>query len=171
MKFRTFFLAYMLIAPAVSITDAAAETRPAGYYLSIDEGSAGSEALLRGDYAAAIDAAQGASRAGRNLSAYLTLCAAYIRSNALESAVAACDKAVELASTPVTTLRNPYGRTNREALAKAYLNRGVLRMAQGEIEAANADFERALDQDRELEAVRHNLRLNESRLALVQQRK
>lgn len=166
MNFRTLFLSYLVVAPAIAMADASSsvETKPAGYYLSIDEGGAGSEALLRGDYEAAIAAARHETRAGRSLSAYLTLCAAYIRSNALESAVAACDMAVDLANVPITTMRNPHGHTNREGLAKAHLNRGVLRMALGELAEASADFEFAIGQDRRLEAAQHNLRLSESRM-------
>lgn len=163
MNYKTLFLGYLVIAPAASLADAMppADSVPTGYYLSIDEGSAGSDELLRGDYDAAVSAAQQAAQSARSLSAYLTLCAAYVRSNALEAAVVACDTAVELAAVPITTLRNPHGHTNREGLAKAYLNRGVLRTVLGDPQAARADFEFALQQDRELEAVRHNLQLNE----------
>jgi tetratricopeptide (TPR) repeat protein len=166
MNYRTLFLSYLVIAPAVSLADATppAESSTTGYYLSIEEGAAGSDELLRGDYDAAITAARQAAQSGRSLSAHLTLCAAYIRSNALESAVAACDRAVDLAKVPISTWRNSRSRTNREGLTKAYLNRGVLRTALGEYQAANADFEIALSQDRELKIVRHNLQLNASRM-------
>lgn len=166
MNYRTIFLGYLLVAPVASLADAtpSADSVPTGYYLSIDEGSAGSDELLRGDYDAAVTAARQAAHSSRSLSAYLTLCAAYVRSNALDAAVAACDRAVELAEVPITTLRFPHGHTNREGLAKAYLNRGVLRTALGEFQAARADFEFALSQDRETAAVRHNLQLTEARM-------
>lgn len=167
MNFRTFFLTYLIIAPTIALADTSPPTdaKPAGYYLSIDEQGAGSDDLLRGDYDAAIAAASQATHKGRDLSAYLTLCAAYVRSNALQPAIAACDTAVDLANVPITTMRNPHGHTNREGLAKAHLNRGVLRMALGKTAEARADFEFAISQDRRLEAAQHNLRLNESRMA------
>jgi tetratricopeptide (TPR) repeat protein len=126
--------------------------------------------LLRGDFNAAIEAAQQATQVNRDLSAYLTLCAAYIRANSLELATAACDRAVNLANVPITTMRNPHGHTNREGLAKAHLNRGVLRTALGELEEARTDFEFALRQDRRLAIARHNLQLNESMMLAARQR-
>jgi tetratricopeptide (TPR) repeat protein len=165
MNVRASILTYLIIAPAFALAEQnpGEDPKPAGYYLSIDEQGAGSDELLRGDYAAAINAATDATLVGRDLSAYLTLCAAYIRSNSLELATAACDRAVNLANVPITTMRNPHGHTNRDGLAKAHLNRGVLRTALGETDGARSDFEYALSMDRQSEIARHNLQLNESR--------
>lgn len=155
-----------------SATSAADETsqlpssvaqKSTGYLLTIDEKGAGSEQLLRGDYYAAIAAAESAQRfenSAQALSAQQTLCVAYIRVSALDEAAAACDKAVSLARAPITTLRNPHGHVNRDALAKAHINRGVLLAILGDTETASADFGVALRQNRQSDVVRHNMRLS-----------
>jgi len=165
MKLRPLVCSLILAVSPAAIADAA---EPAGYYLSVDEGGPGSGELLRGDFDAAIRAARRAVRTGDGLSAYLTLCAAYIRTNALDSASTACDSAVRLAGESITTMRNPHGHTNRDGLAKAHLNRGVLFTALGELDEARSDFEIARRQDREREAVRHNLALNVSLMSAAQ---
>lgn len=166
MKLRLLVCSLILAASPAAIADTA---KPAGYYLSVDEGGPGSGELLRGDFDAAIRAARRAIRTGHGLSAYLTLCAAYIRTNALDSARTACDSAVSLAGESLTTMRNPHGHTNRDSLAKAHLNRGVLFTALGEFDAARTDFELAQRQDREREAVKHNLALNVSLMSAAEQ--
>jgi Flp pilus assembly protein TadD len=166
MKFRLLVCSLILSVSPAAIADA---PKPGGYYLSVDEGGPGSGELMRGDFDAAIVAAQHAVRTGHGLSAYLTLCAAYIRTNALDSARTACDSAVSLAGEPITTMRNPHGHTNRDGLAKAHLNRGVLFTALGEVAAARTDFEVARRQDREPEVVGHNLALNASLMSAARQ--
>jgi len=164
MIYRICCLIVLFSAPVVAGENAqpapSAELKRAPYHLSVDERGTGSDELLRGEYAAAIAAVHASVRNGQDLSAYLTLCAAYIRTDALEEAVLACDKAVDLAKAPISTVRNPYGHTNRDGLAKAHLNRGVLLSILGDREGARADFEFALRQDRQSELVRHNMRLN-----------
>jgi len=168
MIYRICCLVVLFAAPAVAGENThpapSTELRPAAYHLSIDAQGAGSDELLRGEYGAAIMAAQASVRSRQDMSAYLTLCAAYIRTDALEEAIPVCDKAVDLAKAPISTLRNPYGHTNRDGLAKAHLNRGVLLSILGDREGARADFEFALRQDRQSELVRHNMRLNASSL-------
>ncbi len=168
MIYRICCLIVLFSTPVVAGENAhsapSAELKRAPYHLSVDERGAGSDELLRGEYAAAIAAAQASVRIGQDLSAYLTLCAAYIRTDTLEKAVSACDNAVDLAKAPITTARNPYGHTNRDGLAKAHLDRGVLRSILGDLEAARTDFELALRQGRQPELVRHNMRLNASSL-------
>jgi hypothetical protein len=167
MNCRFLCLIYVFVAPLVSLSTSQATqaSEPSGYYLSIDEGTAGSAELMRGDFGAAIAAAHAASRVDQGLSAHLTLCVAYIRTNALHNAAAACDKAVRVADVPITTLGNPYGQRNREGLAKAYMNRGVLRTILGELEAAKIDFDYALRQNRQSEMVRHNLQIMNTGMA------
>jgi tetratricopeptide (TPR) repeat protein len=167
MNCRFLCLIYVFVAPLVSLSSSQATqaSEPSGYYLSIDEGTAGSAELMRGDFGAAIAAAHAAARVDQGLSAHLTLCVAYIRTNALENAAAACDKAVRAADVPITTLGNPYGQRNREGLAKAYMNRGVLRTILGELEAAKIDFDYALRQNRQSEMVRHNLQIMNTGMA------
>jgi hypothetical protein len=121
MNCRFLCLIYVFVAPLVSLSTSQATqaSEPSGYYLSIDEGTAGSAELMRGDFGAAIAAAHAAARVDQGLSAHLTLCVAYIRTNALENAAAACDKAVRAADVPITTLGNPYGQRKRELSAFA----------------------------------------------------
>lgn len=149
-----------------------AAQKSTGYFLSIDKKGAGSNQLLRGDYHAAIAAAESAHRfdmSGQAFSAQLTLCVAYIRVSALDEAIAACDKAVSLAREPITTLRNPHGHVNRDGLAKAHLNRGVLSAILGDMESASADFNVALRQNRQSDVVRHNMQVSSVQLAAARE--
>lgn len=147
--------------------DAAESTTPRGYILSIDDGGPGATALSRGDYAAAVAEAAPYSRHHRSLSAMLTLCAANISLGELLQAQSVCDSAVELAAKPLTTTRNPHGHANREALAKAHSNRGVLRALQGDLVGAQVDFDLASKQRRYRDVVLHNLEVAASAQALL----
>ena len=166
MMFSRYKLAVVLLAAAAPALAGPESEGPqahpippqSGFVLSVDELGPGSAALLRGDYDAAIEAAQRANRLGRSLSAELTLCAAHIGRNSLDEAVSACDRAVDSAQSQITTLRNPHGHTNRLGLAKAYSNRGILRVLRGELQAAAADFAKALRQQRHTAVVAHNAR-------------
>lgn len=149
-----------------------AAQKSTGYYLSIDEKGAGSDQLLRGDYHAAIAAAESVQHfemSGQALSAHLTLCVAYIRVSALDEATAACDKAVSLARRPITTLSNPHGHVNRDGLAKAHLNRGVLLAILGDLESASADFNVALRQNRQPDVVRHNMQVSSAQMTAARE--
>ncbi len=143
-----------------SQTDSRAKPAYQGYILSIDLKGPGSDELVRGNYDAAIDVAKRSAGHGHTLSAYLTLCAAYIRKSILDEAQIACNKAVELAKSPITTNHSPYGRANREGLAKAYTNRAVLRILQGNLRAANNDFAFAQRQNRHSEIIEHNMKVS-----------
>jgi len=132
------------------------------FTLTVDQNGPGSDALLRGAYDDAIATAEQAVRVNPNLSGYLTLCVAYIRSDELDNAQLACDEAVAAARAPITTTRNPYGHANRDGLASAYLNRGVLLSLTGNPDAARTDFAVALRQNRQSNMVRHNMRVNEA---------
>lgn len=149
-----------------------AAQKSTGYVLSIDEKSAGSDQLLSGNYDAAIAAAESVQHfetTGQALSAQQTLCVAYIRIGALRNAIAACDKAVSLARTPITTLSNPHGHVNRDGLAKAHLNRGVLFAILGNLESASADFDVALRQNRQADVVRHNMQVSSAQMAAARE--
>lgn len=129
---------------------------PRGYILNIDDDGPGADALARGDFAAAAAQASAYSRHHASLSVYLTLCVANIGLGQLEAAAEPCDSAVDLAAKPLTTSRNPHGHANREGLAKAHANRGVLRALDGDLSGAQADFDKASKQRRFREMVRHN---------------
>ena len=89
-------------------------------------------------------------------------CTALIKRRALDEAIEACDRAVDLARVPLTTGMNPYGHSNRDALAVAYSNRAVLNGLLGDSIAAAADFQRALRQNRYTEQISRNRALIEA---------
>lgn len=129
---------------------------PRSYILNIDDDGPGAKALARGDFATAAAEASSYSPHHASLSVYLTLCAANIGLGEFDKAAEPCDEAVELAGKPLTTIRNPHGHSNREGLAKAHANRGVLRALNGDLSGAQADFDKASKQRRFRDMVRHN---------------
>lgn len=108
--------------------------------LSIDEDAPGAEAMLRGDYAAAVDAVRLVDHRSEDISAQHTLCAAYIAQRLLPEAELACDTALQLAQSMITTARYPHGHKDRDGLEKAFSNRAVLRLLQGDTKAADTDI-------------------------------
>jgi len=168
MILRTIVSAALLIASTVASADqveASARTDDAessAYILSVDSNSPGIEHLNSGDYDAAITAAGTTAQHSQILSAHLVMCAAHIRKASIVAAQYVCDMAIELAQQPITTSRNPHGHKNREGLAMAYSNRGVLRAVSGDSAGANADFERALQQNRRTDVAIHNKRINQT---------
>ena len=96
------------------------------------------------------------------------MCAAHIRKASGNEARSICDRTIELAQQLITTSQNPHGHKNRDGLAMAYSNRGVLRAVSGDLIGANADFDRALQQNRHTDVARHNKRISEA-AALVAQ--
>lgn len=131
-----------------------------GYVLSIDQGAPGADEIARKDYQAAIKAAQRADRKNNSLSAQHTLCVSYIALGKLDLADAACSRSVTLAHGMITTAQNPHGHKNREGLAKAYSNRSVLRIMQGNREAAAKDLSKAQAQRRDTAIIQRNLESN-----------
>ena len=59
-------------------------------------------------------------------------CTTLIAERQFEDARVACDADVDRAKVPITTGLNPHGHSNREALAIAYSNRAVLKLANGQ---------------------------------------
>ena len=143
------------------------DTKRGAYILSVDTNSPGIELLNSGDYDAAIIAARNTAQHSQAFSAHLVMCAARIRQARIIEAQKTCDRAIELAQQPITTLRNPHGHRNREGLAMAYANRGVLRAVSGDNDGANADFERALQQNRRTDVTIHNKRVNDRALQVA----
>lgn len=156
-------LSALCCAPADAAQPNNNETSKPGFVLSIDEGTPGADELGRGEYAAAVDVATRRNHRGQDLSAQHLLCAAYIAMEQLDNAEIACDRALSLARTMISTARNPHGHKNRPGLAKAYSNRAVLRALQGDKEAAAMDFESAMAQRRERVTIRHNMNVSETR--------
>ncbi len=141
-----------------------AEESANGFVLLIDEDAPGASALVAGRFDEAVDAAVSAKMHADEVGASTVACAALIAGRDLEAADDVCDRSVELAQRPITTVYNPRGHADREALAMAYSNRAVLRSLQGDAAGAASDLDRALRQNRYEADVRHNQRRSTSEL-------
>lgn len=133
-----------------------AEESASGFVLLIDEEAPGAAAMLDNRYEEAANVAAAVIWQGDAVGAGAVLCAALIASRELHAAASACDNAVVLARRPITTVSNPHGHRDRDALAMAHSNRAVLRWLRGDIDGANADVLVAMRQNRYVDEVRHN---------------
>lgn len=129
------------------------------FVLSIEKRGPGSSELLAGNYVAAIEIAGAATRFPQPLGAYLNLCAGYIGTRQLDAADKACLDAVHIAGNPAANIGNPGSHIDREGLAMAHSNLGVLRALQGQLAEATEHFDKALRQRRHVDITRHNLAL------------
>ena len=167
LSIATLSIAAPVIAESDSAKSASAALAQPGFILSVDTDGPGADSLIGGNYDAAIASAAKSTRFSQQRSAYLTLCAAYIGKAALDEARTACDLAVDAAQAPITTARVPYGRRDRQGLAKAYSNRAILMTLLGDAEAARSDFALAARQNRIADVVQHNQAVVESRPRLA----
>ena len=133
-----------------------AEESANGFILLIDEDAPGASAMVAGRYDEAAEIATGVRLHADQVGASTVACAALIAGRDLDAAAEACDRSVEFARRPITTVYNPRGHADREALAMAYSNRAVLRSLRGDADGAAADIDRALRQHRYEADVRHN---------------
>ncbi len=131
-----------------------------GFVLLIDEDAPGASAMVAGRYEEAADVATSARLHADEVGASTVACAALIAQRDLDAAVEVCDRSVEFAKRPITTVYNPRGHADREALAMAYSNRAVLRSLRGDAAGAAADLERALRQNRYQSDVAHNQQIS-----------
>ena len=137
-----------------------AEDAANGFILLIDESAPGARAMIEGRFEEAAEAAADARMHADQVAASTVACAALIASGELDAAETACDSSVELAQRPITTVYNPRGHRDREALAMAYSNRAVLRSLRGDADAAASDIAIALRQNRYQAEVNHNQQLS-----------
>lgn len=144
-----------------------AEESARGYVLLIDEDAPGASALVAGRFDEAADAATGARMHADEVGASTVACAALIAQRDLDAAEGVCDRSVELAQRPITTVYNPRGHADREALAMAYSNRAVLRSLRGDAAGAAADIDRALRQNRYQSDVAHNKQISANALVAL----
>lgn len=107
------------------------------FVLSIEKRGPGSSELLAGNDDAAIGVAAAATRFPQPLGAYLNLCAGYIGARQLDAADKACVEAVDVANSPTAIVGNPGSHIDREGLAMAYSNLGVLRALQRAVDRGN----------------------------------
>ena len=133
-----------------------------GFILLIDEDAPGASALVAGRYEEAADEAASARLHADEVGASTVACAALIAQRDLDAADAVCDRSVELAQRPITTVYNPRGHADREALAMAYSNRAILRSLRGDARGAASDLDRALRQNRYQADVAHNQQISVS---------
>ena len=141
-----------------------AEESAHGFILLIDEDAPGASALVAGRFDEAATVATSSRLHADEVGASTVACAAYIAQRDLDAADAVCDRSVELAQRPITTVYNPRGHADREALAMAYSNRAVLRSLRGDRAGAAADLERALRQNRFEADVAHNRQVSTSNI-------
>ncbi len=141
-----------------------AEESASGFILLIDEEAPGATEMVAGRFDEAAAIASGARLHVDEVGASIVECAALIASHELDAAEAACDRSVELAQRPITTVYNPRGHRDREALAMAYSNRAVLRSLRGDANGAASDITVALRQNRFESDVVHNQRVSATSL-------
>ena len=135
-----------------------------GFVLLIDEEAPGASEMLDGRFDEAAELAAAAKLHADEVGASTVACAALIASRSLDAANDACDRAVELAQRPITTVFNPRGHRDRSALAMAYSNRAILRAMHGDADGAADDLDRALRQNRHEADVAHNQNVSASAL-------
>ncbi len=135
-----------------------------GFILLIDEEAPGAEAMVAGRFDEAAEIAGGARLHADEVGASIVECAALIAGRDLDAAEAVCDRSVEMAQRPITTVYNPRGHRDREALAMAYSNRAVLRSLRGDARGAASDITVALRQNRFQSDVAHNQRVSTTAL-------
>ncbi|MDJ0909295.1 MAG: hypothetical protein QNI99_08870 [Woeseiaceae bacterium] len=160
-KLRALSIALFCCLPLSGIQ---AEESAHGFVLLIDEDAPGASAMVAGRFDEAVDAATSARMHADEVGASTVACAALIAQRDLDAADEACDRAVELAQRPITTVYNPRGHADREALAMSYSNRAVLRSLRGDATGAAADIERALRQNRYEADVAHNRQVSASNI-------
>lgn len=120
------------------------------YTLTAIEDVSYGEAVVAGDYDAAIDGILSSAKGSRGgFEAQTNLCVAYTRSGDFEKADSSCDVALAALkqrrrTSTATGLAPSYSRrTYEKYLSLALSNRGVLRAVNGKPDLAREDFERA----------------------------
>ena len=154
------FIATCLGTCALAATAAAAEAT--SYEMGAYTNAPGGGEIAKGDYAAAIAAAQHVPMpdSEAHLIAATNLCVAYTVTGALDKAASACDRALSLAKIAESSIRSI--ATSREATIRALTNRGVLRAVSGDSIGAAADFRAAARMSRSWPAPSRNLAYLES---------
>lgn len=134
------------------------------YTLTAIEDISYGEAVVAGDYDAAIEGILSSARVARGgFEAQTNLCVAYTRSGDFEKADASCDAALTALKkryrTSTATGTAPFysRRTHEKYLALALSNRGVLRVVSGKPDLAREDFEKAANLKFGLDVVDVNL--------------
>lgn len=137
--------------------------------IAIEDVSYG-EAVVAGDYDAAIEGILSSAKLARGgFEAQTNLCVAYTRSGEFEKADASCDAALAALKkrhrTSAATGTVPFysRRAHEKYLALALSNRGVLRVVSGEPDLAREDFEKAANLKFGLDVVDVNLAKLEAR--------
>lgn len=141
-----------------------AEESASGFILLIDEDAPGATEMIAGRFDEAAAIASGSRLHADEVGASIVECAALIASEELDAAEAACDRSVDLAQRPITTVYNPRGHRDREALAMAYSNRAVLRSMRGDASGVASDITVALRQNRFESDVAHNKEVSDTTL-------
>ncbi len=141
-----------------------AEEQQLVYTLTAIEDVSYGEAIVAGNYDAAIEGILSSAKVARGgFEAQTNLCVAYTRSGEFDKADASCDAALVAlkkryrTSTVAGNIPFYSRRTHEKYLALALSNRGVLRVVSGEPDLARADFERAADLKFGLDVVDTNL--------------
>ncbi|MEM1174111.1 MAG: hypothetical protein AAGA33_03410 [Pseudomonadota bacterium] len=136
----------------------------AGYTMTVWTDAAHGGRVLSGDYTRAIEKlTRSTTRLSKDYEGQTNLCVAYAKSGELEKAIASCDQAVAMIEKGLLDIADSRfvprfaEKQKAVALAIALTNRGVLRMAQGELEQAGADFRTAAELDTEVPAAAINL--------------
>ncbi len=124
----------------------------------IDQASFG-RTIKNGAYDAAIEKLTSPNRPVRyRIFDEINLCVAYTKTKRLEQARLTCDSALELVRAKLAKAVDSVDQAKLarfEALALS--NRGVLRIATGEYDAAQRDFQSALAASKSISAPRNNL--------------
>lgn len=133
-----------LMMTALTCTSVMAEVGELRFTMTSIEDVAYGEDIIAGNYKKAIEKIT--TTRGR-VDAFMSntnLCVAYTKLGDTSKAPLACDAAVNTIESR-NVLRNQDKKTYRTYLSVALMNRGVLRVAMGEVELARQDFDEALD--------------------------
>ena len=156
-KFSLKCVRALTLATALTSLQAQAETAPAHFEMTVIADAAYGQHIEAGRADAAISKIDiSNTRPSERFFANNNLCVALTKTGELDKAEAVCNKAlgIELENSKVPVSEK---RAQRDYVAMAYSNRGVLRALAGDLGAARQDFAAALAINTRISAPEQNL--------------
>lgn len=129
----------------------------AGLQVTAFGGTPGFDQLMAKEYQNAAVVLQMPNYDANRFARHANLCVSKLMTNDLEGARSSCDRALRTAPEDLSSSLVPLYHRRSEVMTHLYCNRGVVRVLQGDMAGATADFEHALRLDSSNEKARLNL--------------